>query len=104
MDLLQFTDKGIYCSIGDFYIDPWRPVNKAVITHAHSDHARPGNRAYLCHPHTKILLKARLGDLNFQTLQWNDPLFINGVRLSLHSAGHMIGSSQVRMEYNGSVW
>src|SRR5688572_12749704 len=104
MPLIEFTDKGLYCRQGDFYIDPWKPVNKAVITHAHSDHARFGNQHYLCHHHTKPLLQARLGDQSYESLQWNEPININGVSVSLHPAGHMIGSSQIRIEYKGEVW
>ncbi|HLY69953.1 MAG TPA: hypothetical protein VKR53_09495, partial [Puia sp.] len=104
MDLLEFTKKGIYCSQGDFYIDPWKPVDRAIITHAHSDHARTGSKFYLCHTLTLPLLKLRLGDIAYQSVAWDDPVFMNGVRISLHPAGHIIGSSQVRVEYNGDVW
>lgn len=104
MNLLQFTDKGIYCAPGDFYIDPWKPVKRAVITHAHSDHARPGSEYYLCHHFTKPLLQWRLGNNHYQSVEWKEPVFMNGVKVSLHPAGHIIGSSQVRIEYNGSVW
>jgi putative mRNA 3-end processing factor len=104
MDLLIFNDKGIYCQQGDFYIDPWKPVHRAVITHAHSDHARPGNGNYLCHHFTKPLLRLRLGEISVQSVNWNEPVFINGVRISLHPAGHIIGSSQIRVEFQGSVW
>ncbi|HTQ29288.1 MAG TPA: ligase-associated DNA damage response exonuclease [Puia sp.] len=104
MNLLSFTDKGIYCAAGDFYIDPWKPVGRAVITHAHSDHARPGHEHYLCHRYTAYLLQTRLGDQSYQTVEWNEPVFLNGVRVSLHPAGHMIGSSQVRVEHQGEVW
>src|SRR3982751_2687356 len=102
--LIQFTDRGLYCKAGNFYIDPWKPVDKAVITHAHSDHARPGSKAYLCHHFTKPLLELRLGDYPYQAVEWNEPVLINGVRVSLHPAGHIIGSSQVRVEYQGEVW
>lgn len=104
MPLIEFTGKGLYCPQGDFYIDPWSPVDKAVITHGHSDHARFGHKAYLSHPFTKIIMQARLGNNHYETLQWNEALNINGVKLSLHPAGHIIGSSQVRLEYNGEVW
>lgn len=102
--LIQFTDKGLYCAAGGFYIDPWKPVDRAVITHAHSDHARPGSGSYLCHSYTRPLLALRLGDHNYQTLEWNEPITINDVKLSLHPAGHMIGSSQIRIEAKGEVW
>jgi putative mRNA 3-end processing factor len=104
MALINFTDKGLFCSQGNFYIDPWRPVDKAVITHAHSDHARWGSKSYLCHHLTKPLLQLRLGDNDYETVDWNEPQYINGVKLSLHPAGHIIGSAQVRVEYNGEVW
>lgn len=104
MPLIDFTDKGLYCAAGKFYIDPWQPVEKAVITHAHSDHARPGSQSYLCHHDTLPLLQLRLGPNNYQTVAWNSTIQMNGVTLSLHPAGHIIGSSQVRIEYNGEVW
>jgi putative mRNA 3-end processing factor len=104
MQLIEFTESGLYCREGNFYIDPWRPVDKAVITHAHSDHARTGSLHYLCHHHTAPLLKLRLGAVSIQSVEWNEPLTINNVKVSLHPAGHIIGSSQVRVEYNGEVW
>jgi putative mRNA 3-end processing factor len=104
MSLIEFTDKGLYCRAGDFYIDPWKPVNKAVITHGHSDHARWGNKYYLSHHYTKPILQLRLGDNNYQTAGWNEPLNFNGVTVTLFPAGHIIGSSQVRVEYKGEVW
>ena len=104
MPLIEFTDRGLYCPQGEFYIDPWRPVDKAVITHAHSDHARAGSRSYLCHRLTTPLLKLRLGDYPYQSLEWGESVFMNGVRVSLYPAGHIIGSSQVRVEYQGEVW
>jgi putative mRNA 3-end processing factor len=104
MPLIEFSDKGLYCPQGQFYIDPWRPVARAVITHAHSDHARPGSAQYLCHRQSLPLLQLRLGDNHYQTVEWNEPVYMNGVTVSLHPAGHMIGSSQVRAEYNGEVW
>lgn len=104
MTLLRFTDIGLYCAAGDFYIDPWRPVEKAVITHAHSDHARAGHGAYLCHHDTLPLLQLRLGNHPYQSVDWNETIYINGVKISLHPAGHIIGSAQVRLEYQGEVW
>ena len=104
MALIQFTDRGMYCSQGGFYIDPWKPVERAVITHAHSDHARWGNKYYLCHHHTLPILQLRLGPNHYQSLDWNEPVIMNGVKVSLHPAGHIIGSSQVRVEYEGEVW
>ena len=102
--LIQFTDKGLYCAAGDFYIDPWRPVDRAIITHAHSDHARLGSRHYVCHTLSLPLLRLRLGENSFQSLEWNETIYLNGVKLSIHPAGHIIGSSQVRVEKDGEVW
>lgn len=104
MQLIEFTESGLYCRQGDFYIDPWRPVNRAVITHAHSDHARIGSKHYLCHRFTAPLLKLRLGDVNIQSLEWNEKITINNVQVSLHPAGHIIGSSQIRVSFNDDVW
>lgn len=103
MSLISFTDHGLYCSAGDFYIDPWRPVNHAVITHAHSDHARWGSTHYLCHEDTFPILRLRLGNINVQAIAWGDPVYKNGVKISLHPAGHIIGSSQIRVEYKGEI-
>lgn len=104
MPLIEFTNKGLYCPAGDFYIDPWEPANKAVITHAHSDHARWGSQHYLCHSFSKPLLQLRLGEHLYQTVEWNEPVYLHGVKVSLHPAGHIIGSSQVRVEKNSEVW
>lgn len=104
MPLIAFTDKGLYCERGNFYIDPWQPVEKAVITHAHSDHARSGSQAYLCHRDTLPLLQLRLGPNNYQAVEWNEKIYLNEVTVSLHPAGHIIGSSQIRVEHKGEVW
>lgn len=104
MALLEFSDRGLYCAAGDFYLDPWRPVPHAVISHAHSDHARSGHQHYLCHHLTKPLLQLRLGNHSYESIAWNEPVYRNGVKISLHPAGHIIGSSQIRLEYKGEVW
>lgn len=104
MALIEFTDRGLYCRAGDFYVDPWRPVDRAVLTHGHSDHARWGSRHYFCHTHTKPILEARLGMGHYQTAAYRETVFINGVKVSLHPAGHIIGSAQVRIEQGGEVW
>jgi putative mRNA 3-end processing factor len=104
MPLIEFTNKGLYCRVGDFYIDPWKPVDRAVITHAHSDHARGGSKYYLCHTQCRPLLQMRLGENHYQAAEWEEKIFMNGVQVSLHPAGHMIGSSQIRVEYKGEVW
>src|SRR5215217_7750529 len=104
MPLIEFSEKGLCCPQGQFYVDPWKPVDKALITHAHSDHARWGSKSYLCHTYSKPILQLRLGDNPYETVEWNQPIYINGVRVSFHPAGHVIGSSQIRVEYNGEVW
>ncbi|GBD37000.1 Ribonuclease [bacterium HR36] len=104
-DLLIPTPAGWYCPIGDFYIDPRQGVNRAIITHAHSDHARRGCRHYLAAKASKTLLQQRLGRrAAIETLRYGEPLCLNGVRISLHPAGHILGSAQVRLEYGGEVW
>ncbi|MCE7063543.1 ligase-associated DNA damage response exonuclease [Dyadobacter sp. CY343] len=103
--LLQFTGKSIYCSVADVHIDPWIPVDRAIITHAHSDHARWGSRHYLSHKDSEPILRLRLGqDISLQTMEYGQKFMINGVKFSLHPAGHIIGSAQVRVEYQGEVW
>lgn len=102
--MIQFTKEGLYCPQGDFYIDPWLPVNKAVITHGHADHARFGNKFYLAQNFTVDIMKHRLGENTYQAVGWNEPVYINGVKLSLHPSGHIIGAAQVRIEYKGEVW
>ncbi len=103
--LLQFDKDGIYCEQAGIYIDPWKPVDKAIITHAHSDHARWGSKSYLAHHDSKGILKYRLGqDINLETLDYNELITINGVKISLHPAGHIVGSAQVRLEYKGEIW
>jgi putative mRNA 3-end processing factor len=104
MPLIEFTHQGLYCSQGNFYIDPWKPVDFAVITHGHSDHARWGSKKYLCHYHTKPILQLRLGNNDYHTVSWNEPVYVNGVSITLFPAGHIIGSAQVRVEYKGEVW
>ncbi len=102
--MLAFTYKGIYCVPGKFYIDPWEPVDHAVITHGHADHARWGMKRYLCHHFTVPILKSRIDEnIIVQGIGYGKRLTINGVSLSLHPAGHIIGSSQVRLEYKGKV-
>src|SRR5690606_20927535 len=103
--LLQVTERGLYCAAGDFYIDPWQPVKRAVITHAHADHARPGSQRYLTTPSGALLLRLRVGPVpRIVTQPYGEPLTLNGVQLSLHPAGHLLGSAQVRVEHRGEVW
>ena len=103
-DLLRPTPQGLYCPPGDFHIDPWRPVPRAVITHAHADHARRGHGAYLATAVSEGVLRARLGDVSLQTLSYGERLVLGGTTVSLHPAGHVLGSAQVRVEHRGQVW
>ena len=103
--MLELTDKGLFCAQGNFYIDPWKTVEKAVITHAHSDHARWGHQCYLAHPLSEGVMRHRLGaEIKFQGLEYGTTIQMNGVTLSLHPAGHIPGSAQIRLEYKGEVW
>ena len=105
MPLLQFTEKGIYCEQANVYIDPWKPVDYAIITHAHADHSRWGNKFYLSHHLSKPIIQHRLGqDISIESMGYAENRNINGVQFSFHPAGHIIGSAQVRVEYKGEVW
>jgi putative mRNA 3-end processing factor len=103
-DLVCLRPEGLYCPPGGFHIDPWRPVARAIITHAHGDHARAGHTDYLASAASAHVLRARLGDVRLQTLDYGAALDVNGVRVSLHPAGHVLGSAQVRLEHRGRVW
>jgi len=102
--LLVFNDKGIYCEAADVYLDPWKPVKKAIISHGHADHSRWGHKQYITHHSNVAIIKHRLGDITVAGKEWNETFTINGVKFSLHPAGHIIGSSQIRVEYKGEVW
>lgn len=102
--LLVFNEKGIYCQQADVYIDAWRPVNKCIITHGHADHSRWGHKQYITHHNNVPITKHRLGEINVTGKQWGETFTINGVTFSLHPAGHIVASSQVRVEYKGEVW
>lgn len=102
--LLAFNEKGIYCTKADVYLDPWRPVKKALITHGHADHARWGHKSYITH-HTNVpIIKHRLGEIKVSGVAYQEVFSINGVKFSFHPAGHIIGSSQIRVEHKGEVW
>lgn len=103
--MISFDDNGICCRQANVYIDPWRPVENAIVTHAHSDHARWGMKRYLAHHHAVPVMRYRLGsDIAIQGLAYQETLQISGVTISLHPAGHIWGSAQVRLEYKGEVW
>ncbi len=103
-DLLIPTPAGLYCRRGDFYIDPVRAVDKAVITHGHSDHARPGHGAVLATRETLDLMRLRYGD-DFagtaQAVRYGETLHLDGTTVTLHPAGHVLGSAQVAVAADG---
>ena len=104
-DLLEFRPQGIYCPPADVFIDPWRKVDKALITHAHADHARWGQRHYIAQAENALVLRERLGkDISLQTVAYGETVLINGVKFSWHPAGHIPGSAQIRVEHRGEVW
>ena len=102
--VLTVTDRGLYCPAGDFFIDPWRPVDRALITHGHSDHARPGHARYLCTPAAAPVIRHRLGDVRIATQAYGAPVTIGGAAVSFHPAGHVPGSAQIRVEVGGEIW
>jgi putative mRNA 3-end processing factor len=103
--MLRITERGLYCEAADLYIDPWLPVDRAVITHAHGDHARWGSRHYLGSREGARVLRTRLGaDASIELLDYGESRDINGVSLTLVPAGHILGSAQVRLEHRGEVW
>jgi putative mRNA 3-end processing factor len=103
--VLTETANGLYCEAGDFFIDPWQPVARALITHAHGDHARPGSATYLCTPGTATLLRRRLGvDTSIETIDYGQAITLGGVIVSFHPAGHVLGSAQIRIEGEEGVW
>ncbi|TAE50983.1 MAG: ligase-associated DNA damage response exonuclease, partial [Bacteroidetes bacterium] len=103
--MLEITPRGMYCPQADVYIDPWKPVPRALITHAHSDHARWGMDHYLSHKDTLPVLRQRLGDaISVQGVAYGETLSRNGVQISFHPAGHVPGSAQIRLAYRGEVW
>ena len=104
MPILQETPAGLYCEAGNFYVDPWRPVNRAVVTHAHSDHARSGCQSYLAAREGAAILRMRLGpSARIHFVDFGESHSIGQAHVSLHPAGHMTGSAQVRIEVAGEV-
>lgn len=104
MPLLEFTDRGIYCPQAGVYLDPWKPVDRALITHGHADHARWGHKHYLCAEPSKAIIAHRLNLTDVQTVPYGERLSIQGVDFSFHPAGHIPGSAQIRVEHQGEVW
>jgi len=105
VSLIHVDDYGLRCDAGDFWIDPWKPVSRAVITHAHADHARPGSGHYVASAATAAFLQHRLGaDISVETPDWGAPLRMGNATVSLHPAGHCAGSAQIRVEAGAEIW
>ncbi len=103
--LLSFTSHGIYCERANVFIDPWHPVDKALITHAHADHSRWGMKHYMAHRLSVPIMKLRLGhDIKVQGVEYGERFYLNGVEISFHPAGHILGSAQIRLAYKDEVW
>jgi putative mRNA 3-end processing factor len=102
--VLSFTDRGIYCAAGDFFIDPWKPVDRALITHGHADHARDGMGRYLATEAALPVMRHRLGDISAESVDFHEKRQIGGATVSFHPAGHVPGSAQIRVEVDGEVW
>jgi putative mRNA 3-end processing factor len=103
--LISLTKQGLYCKQGNFYIDPWLPVDRAVVTHAHADHAYRGSKNYLVTKEGEAIARIRLDpESKIETLPYGKTTAINGVKVSFHPAGHILGSAQVRIESKGEVW
>jgi putative mRNA 3-end processing factor len=103
-DLVVLRPEGLYCPAGDFHIDPWLPVPRAVITHGHGDHARTGMGEYHATPQSLPLLRWRLGEQAYRVRDYGEAFRMGNAVVSLHPAGHVLGSAQVRIELDGAVW
>src|ERR1700722_16186427 len=103
--LIVETADGLYCPAGDFHVDAWNGVARNIVTHAHSDHAVAGSQRYLTASDGAALLRYRMGpDAAVDSIEYGETINFNGVRVSLHPAGHVLGSSQIRIESGGEVW
>ncbi|RTZ44730.1 ligase-associated DNA damage response exonuclease [Candidimonas sp. SYP-B2681] len=103
-DIVQLRPEGLYCAAGDFYIDPWRPVACAVITHGHGDHARVGMGQYHTSSPGLPILQWRLQEQIFHPHSYGEPFTLGDAKISLHPAGHVLGSAQVRIEVHNATW
>lgn len=103
-NVLTFTDRGIYCPAGDFHIDPWRPVERALITHGHADHARQGMAKYLVTEAALPVMRHRLGDFEADAVPYGQSIKIGDAHVSFHPAGHVPGSAQIRVAVKDEVW
>ena len=102
--LLCMKSEGLYCPKGDFFIDPQKSVERALITHGHSDHARPYMKSYLTSETGRAIVQERVGkEAKVEGIEYGKSIKINDVKVSFHPAGHLLGSSQVRIEHKGFV-
>ena len=105
MSVLHYLNQGLYCPAADAWIDPPCPVKRAIITHAHADHARPGCGEYWACDQSETILRQRLGrDIKIHSINYGEEFRLGQAKLSLHSAGHVLGSAQVRIEVGDEVW
>jgi putative mRNA 3-end processing factor len=102
--VLEFKPQGIYCPAGDFFIDPWQSVDRALITHGHADHARPGHTRYLATHTAGPVMRHRLGEITLDGVAYGETRHIGDANVSFHPAGHVPGSAQIRVEVAGEVW
>ena len=104
-NLISQKSQGLYCESANIWIDPYKPVEKAIITHAHSDHFTNGCREYICSIETGLLLKKRFGNnINLKTVEYDKKFLINGINFSLHPSGHILGSSQIKIMTDSETW
>ena len=103
--MIERTESGLYCRAADAWVDPWKPVPRALITHAHADHARPGCGEYWAIDSSEAVLRQRLGQsINLHSVQYREEFWLGQCKVSFHSAGHVLGSAQIRLESDGNVW
>ena len=104
-NLIKFKDGNLYCELADIWIDPSKPVKRALITHAHFDHFTFGCEEYLSTKETAVLIKKRVGDnVNIKPFGYGEEFKINGINISFHPSGHILGSSQIRFIFAGEKW
>ncbi len=104
-NLIKYTDQGLYCELADIWIDPYKPVKRALITHAHMDHFTFGCNEYISTYETSIILKERIGsEINIKTYDYGKEFKINGINISFHPSGHILGSSQIKFNFAGEKW
>lgn len=104
MTFITVRPEGLYCEAGGFFVDPWRSVDTALITHAHSDHARSGSSHYIAHQLSQGILQRRLGEIDLQGVEYGEKIKLGSTWVSFHPAGHVLGSAQVRVEGGNEVW